>query len=189
MGYRQNTTIISNIMRLSHTKGDKMDLKETLEFYGITSIWHFTDRSNLDSIEKYGLLSLETLTKKDIAVPCFGADELSHSLDRHLGLDKYVHLAIISEHPMQYVKTRSGEIPNPVWLEIDISVLFENESLCCNQVANKTGAICYDIEDIDKVIDLKSLLTNYSWSNPVRKSELLVANRIDLSKIKGVCYG
>jgi len=35
-----------------------MNLKETLEEFGITSIWHFTDRSNLESIEEHGLLSL-----------------------------------------------------------------------------------------------------------------------------------
>ncbi len=90
---------------------------------------------------------------------------------------------------MQYVKKRSGEIPNPIWLEIDISVLFENESLCCNQVANKNHAKCYNIKYIQEVINLQSLLNNPQWSNPVRKSELMVANKIDYSKIKGVYHG
>jgi len=166
-----------------------MNLQKTLKFYGITSIWHFTDESNLESIKQHGLLSLDLITQQQIHVPCFGADALSHSLDRNRGLDKFVHLSIIKDHPMQYVKKRSGEIPNPIWLEIDISVLFENRSLCCNQVANKNHAKCYDIKQIQEVIDLQSLLNNPHWSNPVRKAELIVANKIDYSKIKGVYHG
>ncbi|MBN2824491.1 MAG: DUF4433 domain-containing protein [Campylobacterales bacterium] len=166
-----------------------MSLKEVLEFYGITSIWHFTDRSNLESIKENGLLSLEMLRKYSVNVSCYGANELSHNLDTHYGLDKYIYLSIIKDHPMQYIKQKNGEIPNLVWLEIDTSVLFENESRCCNQVANSSNAECYDIEKIAEVIDLTALLNNPHWSNPVRKSELLVANRIDYSKIKGVHCG
>jgi hypothetical protein len=166
-----------------------MNLKRALEQYNINSIWHFTDISNLESIKKYGLLSLQLLTQKNIEVSCYGANSLSHNLDRVHGLDKYIHIAIIPDHPMQYVKKKSGEIPNPIWLEIDTSVLFENESLCCNQVANANEAECYNIEELDRVIDLKTLLNKPHWSNPVRKSEILVANRIDFNKVKGVYRG
>jgi len=143
----------------------------------------------LESIKKHGLLSLELISQQKVHVPCFGANELSHRLDKQRGLDKFVHLAIIKDHPMQYVKKRSGEIPHPIWLEIDTSVLFENKSLCCNQVANKSQTKCYDIKQLQEVIDLQSLLNHPHWSNPVRKSEILVANRIDYSKIKGVYHG
>jgi hypothetical protein len=90
---------------------------------------------------------------------------------------------------MQYVKKKSGEIPNPIWLEIDTSVLFEEGTLCCNQVANASRAKCYNIEELDKVIDLKTLLNKPHWSNSVRKSEILVADRIDFNKVKGVYNG
>lgn len=166
-----------------------MNLQETLKFYGITSIWHFTDRSNLESIKQHGLLSLELLEKENIHVPCYGANELSHNLDRQRGLDKFIHLSIIKDHPMQYVKKRSGEIPNPVWLEIDVSVLFENRSGCCKEVANARGSKCYKIDKLAEVIDLKTLLNNPSYTNPIRKAELIVANKIEYSKIKGVYNG
>ena len=107
-----------------------MKLQETLNYYGITSIWHFTDASNLESIKQYGLLSLTFLEQEKIHVHCYGADRLSHNLDINLGLDQFVHLSLIKEHPMQYVKTRAGLIPNPIWLEIDTSVLFENKCFC-----------------------------------------------------------
>ena len=166
-----------------------MNLQETLETYGITSVWHFTDRSNLESIEKNGLLSLFLLKEKNIDVSCYGADALSHSLDRRKGIDKYVHLSIIKSHPMQYIKTINGDIPDPVWLEIDISVLFENKSLCCSEIANALSARCYDIEKLDEVINLKGLIYNPKYNNSERKAQLLVANKIDYDKIKGVHNG
>ena len=182
-------SISSNIILLSPNKGTEMNLQETLKHYGITSIWHFTDMSNLASIEKNGLLSLDLLTQQKIDVSCFGGDELSHNLDRKKGLDKFVHLSIIHDHPMQYVKVRDGVIKNPIWLEIDTSVLFENESGCCSELANASSAQCYRIEDLAKVVDLKTLLNYPHWSEPVRKSQLIVANKIDYSKIKGVYHG
>ena len=166
-----------------------MNLHETLKHFNITSIWHFTDESNLASIQKHGLLSLALLHEQSIDVSCYGANSKSHRLDRAKGLDDYVHLSIIKDHPMQYRKKQNGEIPNPIWLEIDVSVLFENKSGCCSQIANASTAKCYNIKDLDKVIDLKTLLNNPRYDNPVRKSQLIVANRIDYSKIKGVTRG
>jgi len=166
-----------------------MNLKETLKTYGITSVWHFTDRSNLASIKKNGLLSLALLTRNGINVSCYGADGLSHSLDRRKGIDKYVHLSIVKSHPMQYVKVKNGDIPNPIWLEIDISVLFENESLCCDGIANASSSQCYDIEQLDEVVNLKSLTGKKSSSNSTRKAQLLVANKIAYNKIKGIYNG
>ncbi|HHH52574.1 MAG TPA: DUF4433 domain-containing protein [Bacteroidetes bacterium] len=166
-----------------------MNLQETLKYYDITSIWHFTDASNLVSIEKYGLLSLDLLTQQKVHVSCYGGDELSHRLDRGKGLDKFVHLSIIPDHPMQYIKVRNGIIKNPIWLEIDTSVLFENKSYCCNQLANSSYAKCYEIEYLDKIIDLKRLLNNPQPRDPIKKAQLIVANKIDYSKIKGVHHG
>jgi len=166
-----------------------MNLKETLKHFGITSIWHFTDRSNLESIQKHGLLSLAVLNRKGIDVSCYGADELSHSLDRFKGIDRYVHLSITKSHPMQYIKTRNGDIPDPIWLEIDVSVLFENRSLCCDGIANASSAECHDIEKLDEVIDLNELIYGRDYRNPVKKAQLLVLNKIYASKIKGVHNG
>ncbi len=147
-----------------------MNFKETLKHYGITSIWHFTDKSNLASIKKYGLLSLRLLSQKNIDVPCYGANSFSHFLDRSKGIDKYVHLAIIPDHPMLYIKKRNGEIPNPIWLEIDVSILFEKESLCCNQIANKNSARCYNINKIAEVINLKRLLNKPAPRDPIKRA-------------------
>ncbi len=120
---------------------------------------------------------------------CFGANELSHQLDRRIGFHKFVHLCLIRDHPMQYVKTRDGIIPDPIWLEIDISVLFENVCGCCDGVAYAKTSKCDSIEHLDELIDLKTLLSNPHLSHPIRKAEILVQNKIDYNKILGVFDG
>lgn len=163
-----------------------MTLKETTNFYGKKVVWHFTDRSNLASIMKYGLYSLEMLQKHNINVACYGADALSHNLDRHYGLDKYVHLSFIKEHPMCYRKHQSGDIPNPIWLAIDISVLFKDDVLFATDVANKTGVPTYNIDQLFQQADIEVLWGRTNWSDSeikkrriaAKKSELLVSNII-----------
>ena len=168
-----------------------MSIKETLNHYGITSIWHFTDLSNLESIKKNGVLSLRNIIENKIDVSCYGANDLSHSLDKKKGLDKYVHLSFIKEHPMQYVKTRDGDIPNPVCLEIDASVLFKSDSQFSNQVANREKAEIYDIKDLTKYMDLDVLWGRTDWKNPEIKlrriaakyGEIMIEDRISIKDI------
>lgn len=175
-----------------------MNIKATLEHYGIKSIWHFTDLSNLESIQKYGVLSLRNIINSKIDVACYGANELSHNLDISKGLDQFVHLSLIPEHPMQYVKRKNGEIPNPVWLEIDASVLFKNKSIFSNQVANKTGAKLYgDINDLAEYIDLDVLWSRTDWRNPqiqqrrkeAKYGEIMIQDKINIQDIIGVYRG
>lgn len=174
-----------------------MNIRDIIEYYNISSVWHFTDRSNLESIEEHGLLSLEKLTQENIEVPCYGANELSHKLDRERGLDRYVHLSLIKEHPMQFVKKQNGEIPNPIWIEIDVSVLFEDKTIFSDTVANASGSKIYEIDDLDNFVDLEVLWSRTNWSDPViqqrrkiaKKSEIMIANKIDTNLIVGVYHG
>lgn len=174
-----------------------MNIQETLNHYGIKSIWHFTDLSNYESIKKNGVLSLRNIINQKIDVSCFGANELSHNLDIRNGLDKYVHLSFIKEHPMQYVKTRDGDLPNPIWLEIDASVLFSDDTIFSNQVANKNGAKIHNINDLEKYIDLDVLWGRTNWRDPeiqqrrkaAKYGEIMIENRISIEDILGVSNG
>ena len=77
-----------------------MGIRETLESYGITSVYHFTDKANLRTIEQYGLQSLKNILSLNIPVKHFGAEELSHNLDQRKGLDHFVHLSFINDATM-----------------------------------------------------------------------------------------
>ncbi|WP_151899697.1 DarT ssDNA thymidine ADP-ribosyltransferase family protein [Sulfurimonas hydrogeniphila] len=175
-----------------------MNIQATLQNYGIKSIWHFTDLSNLESIKKHGVLSLRNIIHNRIDVACYGANELSHNLDISKGLDQFVHLSFIKEHPMQHVKTQNGDIPNPVWLKIDASVLFRNRSIFSDRIANKTGAKIYgDINDLSKYIDLDVLWSRTDWRDPqiqqrrknAKYGEIMIQDKIDIKDIVGVYRG
>jgi len=173
-----------------------MSIQETLENFGITSIYHFTDEANLKTIEKYGLQSLKNILTQSIPVKHFGAEELSHSLDIRRGLDEYVHLSFITDHPMYHVAKSRGNIINPIWIEINASILYDDSTYFCDKVANQNGSNIFKIDDLLNNIDFEILLNNRHLSSDewqkrknVRKAEIMALNSISLDSIKGISYG
>ena len=169
----------------------RMNIENILRQHGITSLYHFTDRSNLATIELYGLQSLENIIQKHIAVSHFGADSLSHDLDRNFGLHHFVHLSFIQDHPMYHVAKSRGSIVDPVWLEIDISVLFANTTCVSDKVANRNGAKFFNVHNMDMAIDFDAMCygQDFNMRKEARKAEILVFNEIETSKIIGVYNG
>lgn len=168
-----------------------MDLKQALSQYGIKSVYHFTDRANLPSIQKYGIQSLKNIFELDIPVKHFGAEELSHTLDARRGFDKYVHLSFVQDHPMYYAAKARGNIKDPIWIELDISVLLDKKTLFCDKVANKTNANLFDANGVMKFIDFDSLVyaKDFNTRKEARKAEILVHDSISTDKIKGIYNG
>jgi hypothetical protein len=166
-------------------------IRKYLKKRGITSVWHFTDRSNLTSILKYGILSLKKIKQKNIMLEHTGADTLSHSLDKYKGLDQYIHLSFIKDHPMYHIAKSRQSIIDPVWLEIDISVLFEKNTLFCDKVANDSTAKLFKIDKIKKKIDFDTMLFSLIFDEykEARKAEILVLDHISSDKILGVYNG
>ena len=71
-------------------------------------LYHFTNRSNLDSIHKQGLVSWSRLKEDEIKSTC-GGDQTSRKLDLKRGLEDYVRLSFNRAHPMMFVqKFRQG---------------------------------------------------------------------------------
>lgn len=168
-----------------------MSIVETLNKHDIKSIWHFTDKSNLKSIEKYGIRSLYEIITTGIEVSRFGADNRSHNLDRRYGLDKYVHLAFINDHPMYHVACGRGSIITPVWIELDLSLMFEETTIFSDRVANGKYAEIFNIDDVERMIDFKKMHIqgNTQDRREARKAEIMVANNISTDQILGVYYG
>ena len=163
-----------------------MSIVETLKKHDIKSIWHFTDLRNLESIEKYGLLSLREIIRNDIDA-CFGADSLSHNLDIHYGLDKYIHLAFIDDHPMYHKAKNRGSIVYPIWIELDISLLFDENTIFSNKVANQSGAKIFTLDDVENMIDFNYMFHRDFWTRvEARKAEIMVPSKIDTRYIKAI---
>lgn len=95
---------------------------------GITCLYHFTSRRNLDSIKRHGgLYSWWYLDNHDITVPCPGGNDFSKQLDRYYGLQDYVRLSLCQDHPMAYRLKQAGE--DIVVLRISLDVVEMEETL------------------------------------------------------------
>lgn len=175
-----------------------MSMQGVIQRYGIRSIWHFTDRENLTLIEAHGgLLSVAELIDRGIQVPRPGGNDWSHDADRMKGVQKYVHLSFVSEHPMLYVARQDGRIKDPVWLEIDASVILEDGTRFTSDVSNKSGVQLLTSDEAATAVDFEVLFTRTNWRLPeiqtrlkaARKSEVLVPRIVPLDKILGAKNG
>lgn len=167
-----------------------MGFLETLKRHDITSVWHFTDEANLKSIERHGILSLRNIIDNNIEVSHFGADDLSHSLDKYYGLDRYVHLSFIADHPMYYIARKRGSIIRGVWIELDIDILLMNDVLFSDKVANQTGVKPFSYKKVEEKIDFRKMFHNdFRTRVEARKAEIMVLSHIRTDNILGVYYG
>ena len=89
---------------------------------GITKLFHFTDASNIPSIEKHGLMSGASLIEKSIESK-MNSDELSRSLDSEADLENYVRLSFNDQNPMMYQAVDEKRISKPVMLQIMLEVV------------------------------------------------------------------
>ena len=85
-------------------------MQQIVKKYNIDGIWHFTDRANIDLIKQHGgLLSHAELIRRNVAIPAPGGNDLSHDADHCKGLDEYVHLAFVDDHPMLYAYSAESD--------------------------------------------------------------------------------
>ncbi len=165
------------------------EIIEYLNSKNIKSFWHFTDASNLETIKKHGLQSLWNIERLNIPVKRFGGNKLSHQLDYEKNLDLFVHLAFIKDHPMYYVAIRDKRIINPIWLEIDIRILYHKECYFSKTIANKSYTKYYNFNQIKELNIDKMFHTNPHLKKEARKAEVLVKGKIEPFYIKGIYYG
>lgn len=165
-------------------------MQDLLKKYNINYFYHFTDKSNLESIEEHGLLSLKLIKEKKLN-PTYGGNDWSHDADKRIGMDSYVHLSFDMNHPMLYFSKKENRVKEHIWLKIDKSIIFMENVKFTNDVANKFGINPYDICEIEKHLDCQSLFANRpDWKSEeyqkARRSELLIPNYIPINLIQGL---
>jgi len=120
---------------------DYCKFKEILEKYQIKKFYHFTDRSNIESIIKNGgLYSWGDCIKRGIYIEHPGGSDLSHSLDQQEKLQDYVRISICKRHPMMFYAMNDGRIKNPVILEIDTDILYQEGNIFSDKNAVRSDA-------------------------------------------------
>ena len=163
-----------------------------LSDYGITKLYHFTDRSNLPSIiANRGLLSWADCEEKGICISHPGGDSASRYCDKRVNLHHYVRLSFTNQHPMMFVARRERRIPNPIILEIDRSVIFEDTTLFSDMNAVKQEAFIGGDINAFKNIHFSSVICNRHFDLPTHEqkyfqAEILVQNYIPLERIYNI---
>ncbi|MEA9904823.1 DarT ssDNA thymidine ADP-ribosyltransferase family protein [Xanthomonas campestris pv. raphani] len=163
-----------------------------LERYKVRCFFHFTDTRNLLSIRSKGGLLPWAQIKEEVRAP--GGNKWSHDADAIRGLDQYVHLALLDEHPMEYRAKERGDIVESRFLSIDPSILHREGVLFCPDVSNKSGTTPLSLAKAIDVMDFEVIYDRTDWRDPeikrrrtqAKKYELLVPGHIPLNLIYGI---
>lgn len=120
-------------------KSNWEDFHKTLRQNKVVTFYHFTDRSNIDSIKLHqGLYSQQYCNLNKIEMKS-GNSELGRNLDEKYKLQDYVRLSFISDHPMKHVALKEGRINDPVYLKISIDVCYFLHTRFSNMNATDKG--------------------------------------------------
>lgn len=171
------------------------DFKALLDQHQITTLYHFTDRDNLEEIiNQGGIYSWKACEDRGITIPKPGGggpNSLSWNLDLKKNLENYARVSFTRHHPMMYVAMNEGRITNPVILEIDPAIIYEEDTLFADSNATRNGvklggtlddfeAIHFDTVKANKHFDLDS------DEQPFYQAEILVKEFIPLSAITNI---
>ena len=173
-------------------KNNYDEFKKLIEQHHITTLYHFTDRENLESIIKNGgLYSWADCEQKGISISKPGGSMDSRDLDRRDNLQNFVRVSFVREHPMMYVAMNDGRISNPVVLEIDPEVIYWQDSLYADRNATKNGAhVGSSIDDFSQLhfnsFKAKKHFDLDADEQKFYQAEVLVKNHIPLQFIKNI---
>jgi hypothetical protein len=173
-----------------------MDLNAFLRMVGASPqhqrFYHFTDKRNLDSIRKHGLLSTAELKRRKIFEGVkAGGDANSQASDQQTGTDRHVCLCFTDNHPMCHIARNDGRKLDPVYLQINPEVIKAAGVMITNAASNQEGvqkiAAAAALDDLDLEVIYKWM----NWKEPeiharlktARKYEILVPETVLLQDI------
>ena len=173
-------------------KNNYDEFKKLIEQHHITTLYHFTDRENLESIIKNGgLYSWADCEQKGISISKPGGSLDSRNLDKRDNLQNFVRVSFVREHPMMYVAMNDGRISNPVVLEIDPEVIYWQDSLYADRNATMNGALVGSCIDDFSQLHFNSFKAKKHFDldadeQKFYQAEVLVKNHIPLQFIKNI---
>lgn len=171
-------------------KANWKDYNEVLLEHGIRSLYHFTDRSNLESIKRHGaLLSWYYCQTNGIDIPVPGGNQLSRELDTRKGLQDYVRVSFTRNHPMMFVQPIRSR--DNIILEIDVEVVFWNKTMYANMNATRNEVKVGDtLNDFNQIrFDLFQHPNHFGleeFERPYYQGEILVPTKIPVRFISNL---
>ena len=173
-------------------KNNYQEYIQVLRNNGITTLYHFTDRDNLQSIvDNGGLHSWADCDTKGIKIAKPGGDLTSRDLDSRRNHQHYVRASFTKNHPMMYVAQREHRISNPIILEISLDVVTWEDTLFADRNAVKSGAnIGGYISDLKSIhFNTVKKVNHFNLDDSEKEfyqAEVLVKNFIPLSMITNI---
>jgi len=179
--------------KIQSYKADWENFRTILQQRGITKLYHFTDRANLESIkQKGGLFSWYYCKQNNISISKPGGSQTSWSLDFRKGLQNYVRVSFIRDHPMMYIARNDGRISNPVILEIATDLIYLKSTKYTSQNAAKNDAFADNtLEAFNKIkfnLFSKRYLDLLDDEKHYYQAEVLVLEKIPLESIININY-
>lgn len=144
------------------------------------SFYHFTDTRNLASIRDLGLLPFAELQSRGIVVQAPAGNDWSHEADERWGLDNYVHLCLMDEHPMEYQARKDGRIVDSRFLQISPAVLAIDGIRFAADIANKSGVPLLSLEEACETMDFEVIYDRTDWKDPDIQQRRQIAKRYEL---------
>jgi len=160
-----------------------MLVADFLNSTGLRHLYHFTDEENLPLIRQHGILPYAELVRRGMKPPKPGGNEWSREADAIKGVDAFVHLCLLDQHPMEFVARRDGHIGSTRFLQVSLKVLSIPGAMGCSDVSNKTGVAIRPIEQALDEMDLQILFGGIvdfrnvglrDRYNEAKKSEILI---------------
>jgi len=143
-------------------------------------LYHFTDRSNLESIEKFGIKSKTALQGLNITPTAPGGNDWSREADATKGLLNYVNLCFTRDHPMCYSAKKDGRLKDPIYVAISPEVLKIAGAKVTVDVANKAGVVLHDVANGLILLDSDVIYNRKDWKDPAVMTRLIAARKYEL---------
>ena len=140
--------------------------------------YHFTATGNIPLIRDEGILATNTLRTKSLFDKVItGGNEWSLDADTRVGMDQYVHLCFMSEHPMEYLAREENRLESTKFLRIKPEVLKLPGVKITLEVSNKRGCVPLEPSVGLGQADLEVI---YKWTDWRLKE---VKNRLKVAKL------
>lgn len=164
-------------------KEDFYQIFDILRANKISKFYHFTDKKNVESIKKNGLLSATEVLVTGLR-PKYASSVTSREIDKEMGLSDYIRLSFVKSHPMMFTSMTAYGL-HPVVLEINPLIALMPNVFFSDRNTLKVGAnIGPGADDLSRV-DFGIVKSNVAYYNlPDVKSknayqaEVLVKQRI-----------
>lgn len=158
-----------------------MTPEEFISMWNIQRVYHFTENGNVPSIRQHGLLSMRELERRRITVARYASSEDSRGVDRHYGMDRYVRLCFVDQHPMEWRARQEGRLDATVFLAVSPEVLCLPGVQIADGVAYGHETVVYDnFATAANQLDWEVLFTRTDWKEQEIKNRLLKARKYEI---------